>query len=65
MLGGWGLGMGLENNIVGAVWWGMAVEAIIGWTLTWTIHEGKGILKNTKDDASGRRTERRGERSLT
>jgi hypothetical protein len=42
-LGGWGLGMGLKNNIVGAVWWALAVEATLGWILTWTIYEGKGI----------------------
>jgi len=44
-LGGWGLGMGLKNNIVGAVWWALAVEATLGWILTWTIYEGKGIEK--------------------
>jgi hypothetical protein len=43
LLGGWGLGMGLKNNIVGAVWWALAVEAFLGWMVTWTIHEGKGI----------------------
>jgi hypothetical protein len=35
--------MGLKNNIVGAVWWALAVEAFLGWMVTWTIHEGKGI----------------------
>lgn len=45
LLGGWGLGMGLSNNIVGAVWWALAVEALLGWMVTWTIHEGKGIEK--------------------
>ncbi|KAL1964590.1 hypothetical protein VTN77DRAFT_6764 [Rasamsonia byssochlamydoides] len=44
-LGGWGLGMGLKNNIVGAVWWALAVEATLGWILTWTVYEGKGIEK--------------------
>lgn len=43
MLGGWGLGLGLANNMVGGVWWALAVEALIGWLLLWSIHEGKGI----------------------
>lgn len=43
MLGGWGLGLGLANNMVGGVWWALAVEALIGWALLWSIHEGKGI----------------------
>ncbi|OQD81335.1 hypothetical protein PENANT_c028G00847 [Penicillium antarcticum] len=42
-LGGWGLGLGLENNMIGAVWWALAVEALIGWAVLHTIHEGKGI----------------------
>ncbi|OQD70597.1 hypothetical protein PENDEC_c022G00086 [Penicillium decumbens] len=42
-LGGWGLGLGLANNTVGAIWWALAVEATIGWFVLWTIHEGKGI----------------------
>lgn len=43
LVGGWGLGLGLANNMVGAVWWALAVEATIGWFVLWTIHEGKGI----------------------
>lgn len=42
-VGGWGLGLGLANNMVGAVWWALAVEATIGWFVLWTIREGKGI----------------------
>ncbi|KAJ5811992.1 hypothetical protein N7474_008293 [Penicillium riverlandense] len=42
-LGGWGLGWGLERNMVGAVWWVLAAEALTGWFVLWTIHEGKGI----------------------
>ncbi|KAJ5175153.1 uncharacterized protein N7482_001030 [Penicillium canariense] len=42
-LGGWGLGVGLAHNMVGAVWWALAIEAFLGWFVLWTIHEGKGI----------------------
>lgn len=45
LLGGWGLGLGLQNNIIGAVWWALAAEASLGWLLTWTIYEGKGIVR--------------------
>ncbi|KAK2761314.1 hypothetical protein FQN54_001836 [Arachnomyces sp. PD_36] len=41
-MGGWGLGLGLQNNIVGAVWWALAAEAFLGWCLLWTIREGSG-----------------------
>jgi hypothetical protein len=53
-LGGWGLGLGLANNMVGAVWWVLAIEAFLGWFVLWTIQEGKGIEKpkegNEDDD---------------
>ncbi|RHZ60115.1 putative MFS multidrug transporter [Aspergillus thermomutatus] len=42
-IGGWGLGLGLQNNLVGGIWWALALEALIGWLLLWTIYEGKGI----------------------
>jgi hypothetical protein len=42
-LGGWGLGWGLEHNMIGAVWWVLAAEALTGWFVLWTIHEGEGI----------------------
>lgn len=45
LLGGFGLGLGLQHNMVGAVWWALAAEATLGWLLTWTIYEGKGIMK--------------------
>ncbi|KAJ5550835.1 hypothetical protein N7461_005533 [Penicillium sp. DV-2018c] len=48
-LGGWGLGLGLEYNMVGAVWWALAIEALIGWFMLWSINEGKGIERR-KDD---------------
>lgn len=43
MVGGWGLGLGLKYNIVGAVWWGLAAEALLDWVLLWTVYEGNGI----------------------
>lgn len=43
LFGGWALGFGLSHNIVGAVWWGLAAEALIGYFVLWTIKEGKGI----------------------
>jgi hypothetical protein len=49
-LGGWGLGLGLENNIVGAVWWALAAGALISWALLWTIREGSGY-DEVKDQA--------------
>ncbi|OAL34390.1 hypothetical protein AYO20_06233 [Fonsecaea nubica] len=39
-LGGWGLGMGLGGNCVGAVWWVMASIAVLNWSLLWVISEG-------------------------
>ncbi|KIX94031.1 uncharacterized protein Z520_10368 [Fonsecaea multimorphosa CBS 102226] len=39
-LGGWGLGMGLGGNCVGAVWWVMAGIAVANWSLLWVISEG-------------------------
>jgi hypothetical protein len=47
-LGGLGLGFGLSNNIVGAVWWALAVEAMLGWVVSWTVYEGKGIDRKKK-----------------
>ncbi|KAJ6140612.1 hypothetical protein N7470_010408 [Penicillium chermesinum] len=43
LLGGWGLGLGLSHNIVGAVWWALAAEALLGYVVLWTIREGKGV----------------------
>jgi hypothetical protein len=39
-LGGWGLGLGLGGNLVGAVWWVMAGIAIANWLLLWFLYEG-------------------------
>jgi hypothetical protein len=29
--------------MIGGVWWALAVEAMIGWAVLYTIYEGKGI----------------------
>ncbi|KIV94343.1 hypothetical protein PV10_02117 [Exophiala mesophila] len=39
-VGGWVLGLGLLGNCVGAVWWALAVVAVMNWCLLWVIHEG-------------------------
>ncbi|KIX06595.1 uncharacterized protein Z518_04571 [Rhinocladiella mackenziei CBS 650.93] len=39
-LGGWGLGLGLGGNCVGAVWWAIAGIAVLNWALLWVIFEG-------------------------
>ncbi|MCJ1354807.1 MAG: hypothetical protein MMC33_004797 [Icmadophila ericetorum] len=38
--GGWALGRGLETGVVGAVWWGMAVVAAVGFGTSWLVSEG-------------------------
>ncbi|RAQ42130.1 tetracycline-efflux transporter [Aspergillus flavus] len=43
VISGWGLAAGLRNNIVGAMWWALGMEAFIGWLMLWCISEGKGI----------------------
>ncbi|GLA29232.1 hypothetical protein AnigIFM63604_005605 [Aspergillus niger] len=50
-LGGWGLGEGLRENFVGGVWWGLAVEAVLGWVVLWFIWEGKGIERKKKSSS--------------
>ena len=44
-LGGLGLSLGLSHNIIGAVWWALAVEALLGWLVSWSIFEGEGIQR--------------------
>ncbi|KAI1619428.1 major facilitator superfamily domain-containing protein [Exophiala viscosa] len=39
-LGGWLLGVGLNKNCVGVVWWGIAGVAALNWMLLWAVHEG-------------------------
>lgn len=48
MIGGWGLGLGLKYNMVGGIWWALALEALVGWMLLWSIYEGRGIEKNAE-----------------
>jgi hypothetical protein len=40
ILAGWGLGLGLKHNAVGAVWWAMALVAVANWSLLWVLKEG-------------------------
>ena len=47
-LGGLGLSLGLSHNIIGAVWWALALEALLGWLVSWSIYEGEGIQRNKK-----------------
>ncbi|EED16469.1 MFS multidrug transporter, putative [Talaromyces stipitatus ATCC 10500] len=47
-LGGLGLSLGLSHNIIGAVWWALAVEALLGWVVSWSIFEGEGIQRKMK-----------------
>ncbi|KAL9111461.1 MAG: hypothetical protein Q9227_004139 [Pyrenula ochraceoflavens] len=42
MLCGWGLGLGMKGNTMGAVWWAMAGWAMLGWGLSFTVKEGNG-----------------------
>ena len=42
LVGGWALGQGLKNNMVGAVWWAMAIAALIGWCVSFLVFEGSG-----------------------
>ncbi|KAL4887971.1 hypothetical protein BDV59DRAFT_196861 [Aspergillus ambiguus] len=44
-IGGWGLGLGFKENLVGGIWWFLALEALVGWLLLWRIYEGGGIEK--------------------
>ncbi|CAG8042925.1 unnamed protein product [Penicillium olsonii] len=50
LLGGWGLGLGLEYNMIGAVWWALAAQALVGWAMLWSIYEGKGIEQKKDED---------------
>jgi len=57
LLGGWGMGMGLKHNTVGAIWWSMAVVAIIGWSASWVIYEGDmGASRDAKEESKEERT---------
>ncbi|PWY93488.1 hypothetical protein BO94DRAFT_554249 [Aspergillus sclerotioniger CBS 115572] len=54
-IGGWGLGLGLDCNFVGGIWWALALEALAGWFVLFFIYEGKGIekKKHTEDIEEG------------
>ncbi|KAK5104659.1 hypothetical protein LTS08_002550 [Lithohypha guttulata] len=41
-IGGWLLGVGLKGNLVGGIWWGLAVVALANWGLLFLIYEGDG-----------------------
>lgn len=41
-VGGWLLGVGMRNNLVGGIWWGMAAVAAVNWGLLWFVFEGDG-----------------------
>ena len=49
-VGGWGLGLGFKENLVGGIWWFLAVEALVGWLLLWKIYEGRGIEKPSEPE---------------
>jgi hypothetical protein len=40
VVGGWGLGLGLQHNVVGAVWWAMAIVACANWGMSWLMQDG-------------------------
>jgi hypothetical protein len=40
VVGGWALGLGLRHNIVGAVWWAMALVACANWGMLWLMQDG-------------------------
>lgn len=48
-LGGLGLSLGLSHNIIGAVWWALAIEALLGWMVSWSIFEGGRIQNRERD----------------
>ena len=42
VLGGWLFGLGLNNGVIGGVWWGLAGVAICGWVASGFLYEGTG-----------------------
>ena len=42
VVGGWGFGKGLQIGVVGAVWWGLAALACLGWCASSLVREGSG-----------------------
>ena len=53
VIGGWAYGRGLEDGVVGAVWWGMAVVAAVGILESWFVREGKGPMSNVNVSNGG------------
>lgn len=51
VVGGWGLGLALKYNIVGAVWWALAVLVLLGWGVSWTIFEDSGLEKKSLEQS--------------
>lgn len=39
VLAGWGLGLGLHHNIVGAVWWAIAGVAVVNYGMLWLLKD--------------------------
>lgn len=39
LLGGWGLGLSLNANVVGAVWWVLGGVTLLGWAVAWFIRD--------------------------
>lgn len=58
-IGGWGLGLGLDSNFVGGIWWALALEALAGWFVLFFIYEGKGIEKRKHTEEIEETEERR------
>ena len=42
VLGGYLYGRGLERGVVGAVWWGLSIVAVVGFLMSWLVKEGSG-----------------------
>ncbi|KKY20219.1 putative mfs multidrug [Phaeomoniella chlamydospora] len=55
LVSGWALGVGLKDNIVGAVWWAMAGVALVGWGFSWAVFEGNGVDDEAEKDRGGGR----------
>ena len=52
VIGGWAYGRGLEDGVVGAVWWAVAVVAAVGILESWFVREGKGPMSNVISDGN-------------
>ena len=43
ILGAWGFGKGLDEGVVGAVWWGLAGMAVVGFSVSGFVREGNAM----------------------